>query len=335
MKRGSGLSAGVSYGRALTAFALRSKNAPGGPVSAFIEPANVCNLRCPLCACGSGALTRPKGRMSIEAFRRVIDALPGSVGELYLWGQGEPFMAPDFLSMVAYASAKGFKTVTSTNGHYLDDPEGIAKSGLDVIVVSLDGADAETYKAYRVGGDFDRVVNGIRRLSGTVRSMGRGPRIELQYLVTAESAGQRGAFVRLAESVGADRVVFKTIQAASMSGGESYLPGKTELTRYRTGDDGRLETDRQMFLKNRCLRIYYSFQVDWRGNVLPCCFDKNSEYIMGNLFNDSFGDIWNSEEFLSFRNILVTSGRILPMCGDCTEGLKRKTIEVKKIGKRG
>ena len=115
MKRGSAISAGVSYGKALTAFAFRSKSAQGGPVSVFIEPTNVCNLRCPLCACGSDTLTRPKGRMSIEAFMRVIDILPGSVSELYLWGQGEPFMAPDFLSMVAYASAKGFRTVTRWN----------------------------------------------------------------------------------------------------------------------------------------------------------------------------------------------------------------------------
>ena len=319
---------GIGYTKALAGFITRSGRAPGLPVSVFIEPANVCNLRCPLCAAGSGSLTRPKGRMSFEGFKRIVDRLPSTVYELYLWGQGEPFLAPDFLSMIRYASSKGFRTITSTNGHFLEDPEKLVQSGLDVLIVSLDGIDSDTYTSYRIGGDFKCVVDGIKRTVEKKKQKSCGPTIELQYLVTKENAKDIDAFNSLARTIGADRVVFKTIQAASMENGLSYLPEDIKFTRYRISAEGQYETDRHRFLRNRCLRLYYSLQIDWQGNVLPCCFDKDSRYIMGNVFKESIETIWNSSHYRTFRNMLNKQGRVLPMCGDCTEGLKRKTIHV-------
>ena len=114
------------YAAAAGSFAARSGRAWGGPVSCAVEPANVCNLRCPLCAAGAGLLKRPKGVMGAPEFALLVKKLPQSVGTLYLWGQGEPFLAPGFIDMVRFASELGFRAVTSTNGHFLDDAAGIA-----------------------------------------------------------------------------------------------------------------------------------------------------------------------------------------------------------------
>jgi len=330
MKQTAGrkLSACIGYSKAAAGYLVHSDRAFGFPVSAAIEPSNICNLRCPLCAAGSGVLTRPKGYMPFDDFARIIDMLPRSVNDLYLWGQGEPFMAPDFLRMARYASSRGFRTIVSTNGHFLDDSTGVVKSGIDVLIVSLDGADSEMYTSYRVGGDFNRVVNGIRNVADAVKKEGHGPLIELQYLVTRQNEKDIGAFTSLAQRLGAHRVVFKTVQAASLKNGLSYIPDTMKHTRYRSSKNGKLETDKISFLGKRCLRLYYSFQIDWQGNVLPCCFDKDSRYIMGNVFKESIETIWNSSHYRTFRNMLNKQGRVLPMCGDCTEGLKRKTIHV-------
>jgi len=325
-RAGEILSTAVGYGLAAAGFAAGSGRAPGGPVSAFIEPTNVCNLRCPLCACGTGVFTRPRGRMSYMAFRRIIDSLPSSVRELYLWGQGEPFMAPGFLDMVRYASSRGFRTVTSTNGHFLDEPDIIIDSGLDVLIVSVDGTDAGTYESYRRGGDFEKVVEGISRLSEAIKKKGRGPVVELQCIATRDTVSGLVGFESFAASLGVRHAVVKTVQAASMENGGSFLPEDMDLTRYRRNGKGGLEPERRFPLGNRCLRIYYSLQIDWQGNVLPCCFDKDSEFVMGNVFNDTVGTIWNSPEFRSFRRTLAIKGRVFPMCRDCTEGLKRKYV---------
>ena len=189
--------------------------------------------------------------------------------------------------------------------------------------MSLDGIDAGTYQLYRIGGDFDRVTGGIRMVAEEKCRQGRGPEIVVQFLVTrgnASSLKEVGAFAR---SLGADRAVFKTLQAAWLDGGDAMLPDDPKLTRYRRTADGALETDRYPFIGNRCLRLYYSFQIDWQGNVVPCCFDKNSEHVLGNILNTDFNHIWNGPAYRAFRDTMNRTGRVLPMCRDCSEGVKR------------
>jgi radical SAM protein with 4Fe4S-binding SPASM domain len=192
--------------------------------------------------------------------------------------------------------------------------------------VSLDGVDRNTYLSYRTGGDFDRVIEGIKKISSIKKREGTGPVIELQCLVTYENVGSLKKYVTLAHEIGADRVVFKTLQAASLKDGLSYLPENQEFTRYKKTNSGMIETDSYWIFRNRCLRMYYSFQIDWQGNVLPCCFDKDSRYIMGNIHDSTVAEIWKSAPYRSFRRMIITKGRILPMCLDCTEGLMRETI---------
>ncbi len=331
MRIGRYIANGLGYSSALAGFITKSPRAYCGPVSVAIEPGNVCNLRCPLCAAGAGTLNRPMGFMRQGDFRKVIDGLPASVTNLYLWGQGEPFMVPDFIDMIRYAVSKRYRTIVSTNGHFLDEANKITSSGLDTLIVSIDGADKESYDYYRVGGDFDTVIEGIRNVSDAVKRNGGGPWIILQCLVTNKSDSDMPGVVSLARETGADEVEFKTLQVGFIEDGEIYLPDNSGHTRYYVDDNGKMETDRVWYLRNRCLRLYYSFQIDWQGNVLPCCFDKDSENIMGNAFNEPVSEIWNGKKYRAFRNLLNKKGRVLSICRDCTEGLKRLTIKKVKI----
>jgi len=304
-------------------FAAGLDRSVAGPVSAFIEPSNICNLHCPQCAAGAGKLDRPQGQMSPDDFRRILDALPSSVKTLYLWGQGEPFIAQGFTGMIRLASDRGYRTIVSTNGHFLTDAEAIVTSGLDTLIVSLDGADEAVYSQYRVNGNFTEVIEGIRGICEAKRRLGTGPFVEIQCLLTAQTVPQRVKVVGLGRELGADRVVFKTMQVSYDETASDFLPKEAAHSRYTDPDAENRVTERYFWASRRCLRIYYTFQVDWQGNVLPCCFDKNSQFIMGNLFMDSGRDAWNGPFFREFRKILGEKGRVYPMCRDCTEGLKR------------
>ena len=92
------------------------------------------------------------------------------------------------------------------------------------------------------------------------------PLIELQYLVTRDNYKKRDDFTGFARRLGADRIVFKTIQAVSYTG-KSFLPDDLKLTRYRKNADGRLETDRWFFLRNRCFRLFLSIRAVRQGSV--------------------------------------------------------------------
>lgn len=323
---GTVIDTAVCYAAALGAFLARSDRAWASPVAVAIEPTAVCNLRCPLCAAGAGQLNRRTGHMSLSTFETIMVRLPRSIGTLYLWGQGEPFIAPDFRAMVSCASKRGIRTIVSTNGHFLDDAAALVGSGMTELIVSIDGITADVYESYRIGGDFNRVITGIRRVAAEKHSQGRGPVLTLQYLLTRETAGMMDEVRAFGRSLGADRVVFKTLQAAWLPGGEKMLPDDLRLTRYRRGPNGELVTDRSRLIGNRCLRLYYSLQIDWQGNVVPCCFDKNSEQVLGNLLEQEFDDIWNGERARAFRHAMNTHGRTCAMCADCSEGLKRLTI---------
>src|SRR5215213_5963212 len=131
----------------------------GQPISISFEPTTSCNLRCPECPSGLRAFTRPTGMLKKDFFRETIDELSKELVYLVFYFQGEPYLNPDFLEMVKYASDKGIYTATSTNAHYLTDANAkkTIESGLDRLIISIDGTTQDVYQKYRVGGSLNKV----------------------------------------------------------------------------------------------------------------------------------------------------------------------------------
>jgi radical SAM protein with 4Fe4S-binding SPASM domain len=74
-------------------------------------------------------------------------------------------------------------------------------------------------------------------------------------------------------------------------------------------------------LPNRCARIWFNPVVTWDGKVVPCCFDKNAEYVMGDLSKDSFREIWDGPKYRIFRRSILTGRNMIDVCRNCTSGL--------------
>ena len=92
----------------------------GKPMTISFEPTTACNLRCPECPSGLRSFTRPTGNLKSNFFKNSLDQLYKDLMYLIFYFQGEPYINPDFLDMVKYASDKGIYTITSTNGHFLN-----------------------------------------------------------------------------------------------------------------------------------------------------------------------------------------------------------------------
>lgn len=303
----------------------------GKPISVMMEPISRCNLQCPLCPIGARELKRELGRMTLENFTRILDNLGPQVRTLALWNQGEPTINDQLPEMIRIAHDRKIYTMISTNGNLLHRRNLIPRliqSGLDEIIFSIDGLTQETYQIYRVGGNLDVVVDNMRALRRQRDELGlRKPRIIMQWLPMKHNEHELSQLRKAAADWGADKVEIKTTQIYSEAQAETFLPETEELRRYeRRGQ--RWETKRRY---QSCKRLWFSVMIDWNGTVVPCCFDKDEDYNMGNALTQDFGEIWQSAAFNQFRMKLIREGRIAEMCRNCTEGLKSHYLPLSQI----
>jgi len=294
----------------------------GRPVSVMIEPISRCNLQCPLCPIGARQLKRELGAMTLENFVRILDNLGRQVRTLALWNQGEPTINNQLPEMIRAAQDRRIYTMIATNGnllHQRDLIERLIQSGLDEIIFSIDGLTQETYQVYRVGGNLDVVVENLRTLRRRRDELGRKkPRIVMQWLPMKHNEHEIPKLRGTAMHWGADKVEIKTAQVYGEAQAKTFLPEAEELRRYeRKG--ARWETKRRC---QSCQRLWFSVMVDWNGNVVPCCFDKDEDFKMGNALAEDFGAIWRGAAYQRFRTKLIRHGRLEEMCRNCTEGLK-------------
>jgi radical SAM protein with 4Fe4S-binding SPASM domain len=295
----------------------------GMPISISIEPTTSCNLRCPECPSGLRSFTRPTGMLNDQLFKGVIDQLAPTLSYLTFYFQGEPYLNPKFLDMVQYASSQGIYTATSTNAHYLDDVNAkkTIASGLNRLIISIDGTSQETYESYRVGGSLEKVIQGTKNILRWRRELkSLTPHVVFQFLVVRPNEHQVKDVYALAENIGVDRVALKTAQIYDYKGGSDLMPLQDKYSRYRKDENGiyAIKND----LLDHCWKMWHSCVVTWDGKVVPCCFDKDAHHVMGDLSKQSFHEIWNGERYKDFRKSLLRSRSEIEMCRNCTEGTK-------------
>jgi radical SAM protein with 4Fe4S-binding SPASM domain len=309
------LAAGYSY---LKSSASGNPLIRGLPVSLSTELTNNCNLHCPQCASGSGLMERKHGFMETDLFIKVMKELGPYLYNLNLYFQGEPMLHP--LLFTFLENSRDIHTVVSTNGHFLSDEnaEKIVKSRLNKLIISVDGLDQKTYSAYRVDGDLNRVLDGIKTISLIKEKFRSSLEIELQFLVNRYNEAQIPAVKQFAASVRA-KLRLKSMQIINSREIEAWQPSKEIFRRYGM-EDGHY-TIKNSF-KNRCARMWFNPVITWDGKVVPCCFDKDAEYVMGDLNNDSFRDIWDGPKYRIFRKSILTGRHMIEMCRNCTSGLK-------------
>lgn len=293
----------------------------GMPVSFSFEPTTACNLRCPECPSGLRSFTRPTGNLKMDFFRTTLDELSAYACNLMFYFQGEPYIHPEFLDMVAYAESRGIYTVTSTNGHFLNE-ENVMRtldSGLSRIILSIDGTTQEAYAQYRKEGKLETVLQGAERLVKARREAGLShPYILFQFLVTAANEDQVTEIHRLAKTIGVDEVKLKTAQFYDFERGNPLMPRDEQYSRYVRKADGRYGLKNQLL--NHCWRMWHACVLTWDGKVVPCCFDKDASIRLGDLRKQNFHEIWKGEAYQAFRQKLLLGRKGIEICKNCTEG---------------
>jgi radical SAM protein with 4Fe4S-binding SPASM domain len=295
----------------------------GYPISISFEPTTSCNLRCPECPSGLREFSRPTGMLQTDFFKQTINDIHKELLYLIFYFQGEPYLNTNFLEMVEYAHQKGIYTATSTNAHYLTDEKArkTVESGLDRLIISIDGTTQDVYQSYRVGGNLEKVLQGARNIVKWKKELkSKTPFVFFQFLVVKPNEHQIEAIKKIGKEIGVDQVRFKTAQVYDYETDPNQLiPSIDKYSRYKKGKDGKMKV--KSGLSNRCWKLWHANVITWDGLVVPCCFDKDAMHQLGNLKTQSFKEVWNNSNYQQFRKELTQSRRNIDICANCSEGL--------------
>jgi radical SAM protein with 4Fe4S-binding SPASM domain len=282
---------------------------PGLPNAAIIDPINICNLDCPLCA--SKTQNYDKGKMSLETFKNVLGKI-SSLKVVILFNWGEPLLHHEIFNIIEASVAKNIYTITHTNFSIKQKPvffEKLVKSGLHQLVISADGASQETYEKYRVKGNFEWVINNIEyTVNARKKLKKRDPKIVWKFLVNKYNEHEIGYAKKLASDLQIEILFDKmglsddipdidfpwTLEERK----KEWLPVNDKFVPdyYKNG--------RTLPFNNKpCNQLFNSIVVNPDGKVTPCCWVTSKENVWGDLLNESFEEIWYNEKYRYSRSL--------------------------------
>lgn len=295
----------------------------GKPFSLSIEPTTACNLGCPECPSGLKQFTRPTGKLDLQLHRSMLDQVQNTVFYVNYYFQGEPFLHPQFLELISDAKKRKVYTSTSTNAHFINEQKAteIVQSGLDRLIISIDGLTQETYENYRVHGELNKVIEGTKYLIEAKKKLNSStPHLIFQFLAVKQNEHEIEDVFKLGKEMGIDEVRIKTAQLYNYKNGNPLMPDNEKYSRYKLQKDGtyRIKHD----LGNHCWRMWSSSVLTWDGKVVPCCFDKDAKHVLGSLEDKTFSQVWNGKQYTSFRKAVLTQRNQIDICTNCSEGAK-------------
>ncbi len=323
--RGEGL-----FGTARRFARKRRYRKAGLPLYIMIEPASVCNLRCPYCSVLQTSEKVETGVMDLDGYRTLIDQIVSRKGyfpPLDLFYRGEPLMNPHFAAMAAHAKSKGLTVGSSTNAVLLSPKTraAILDSGLDVLIVSFDGASKESYEAHRVGAVFEKVVERVSALASERNSRGlKKPMIDLQFIVTKKNQSEIPALRELAKKMGADHLSLKSMRVPLMDRpqeealvlGRELLPDDPAFRRYReVRDAGGVVRGYELIHPSETCDWGHAAAIRFNGDIGICCQDYDDTVKVGNVFEQGFWETWFSEPYTRLRQRIYR--RRHPLCQFC------------------
>jgi len=304
----------------------------GWPTTLQIEPASLCNLQCALCPVTDG-LDRPTGLMEFDLFKKTIDEIGDYALFLILWDWGEPFVNPAVYEMIRYAKKHNIFIISSTNAHMFaedDNARKLIESGIDSIIISIDGIKQETYEHYRQKGKLETALKGVRNIVAARKAMdSQTPLITFRFIVTKHNENEISELKKLARTLGVDILAIKTLSPFNfypeniIKKQKNYaelMPQETLYQRYNyAGSAGDRDRIRR---KPRCTRMWDCLTVHWNGAVCLRTYDYKDQYICGNVKTDAIKNIWFDSPMRSLRRNFREDSEQIDLCRNCTNSFE-------------
>lgn len=306
------------------------------PTFVSVEPAAICQLRCPECPVGQAnhqstnqqSIHNQSPLLSLPLFEHILTEVAPTAHTMQFYFQGEPLLNRDLPVMIRRAHEAGLYTIVSTNAQALTKElaERLVEAGLSRIIVSIDGFSQESYEAYRQGGSLERALDGLRALSESKQALGaRHLTIVLQVLRLRTNEHEWAWIAQHYRKLGADRLEFKTAQLYDYEHGHPLMPTDERYARYRKGKNGIYHLKKTTlqsvasFFSYTCRRLWTGCVITTRGEVLPCCYDKAGTHSYGNITATSLRSLYHGERAEAFRRSVLHHRDTIAICQNCVQ----------------
>ena len=242
----------------------------------LLDTVSYCNLKCSICSHKN--MTRKQGFMQEGLYKKLIDEIAENEPNAQIWITffGEGMILKDLPEKIAYSVKKGVPNIMlNSNGalYTKEYGERLIKCGLKKLLVGIDAVTEETYNKIRIGGDFDRVVNGVLEYKNMLNEFGApGQEVVVQFVETYLNINEVEDFIRFWNSHDIQCKIRPMVSWA-----------------------GKVEAKNQVdaFERLPCYWAMNAFNVIDDGRVPLCTCDLDCEYSMGDVVSHSIKDIWN------------------------------------------
>jgi len=323
------------------------------PFKLKMECSSICNLRCTMCPLHTG-LNRKQGFLKFNKFKFVFDQI--NPAYLNLTGIGEPLMNNDLMKIVKYAKKKNSMVKLDTNGMLLTDKniKKIIETKIDIISISIDGTDKDSYESIRIGSNFEMVKKNVKNLVKYRNYKNSSVQVHMFFVLQIKNLEKLPKFIKLGEELGVDY----------MAGGFVVPLGKNEnkkndLIKTKINSEKIIKETEDLIKKSKieislnslldylksegkkefynektpCYMPWYSTFITWDGFVNPCDFSCDNEIVFGNVFEEPFKKIWNNNKIQNFRKGLLEKRSSIGICKSCSVDETYILNEFKKIKK--
>lgn len=245
------------------------------PVDIIIETTNRCNLDCIMCP--QSDLTRPRGEMSFDVWKKIIDEIAAESITSRIWCaiMGEPLLLGNkIITMIEYASKKGLNVHLNTNATLMnkDMTNALIESGVKEIIIGLDGTTKETYSKIRCGGDYEKVVQNslylLAKNNGFVK-------VIMQFIEMDENCHEIELFKKYWLSKGA------TVKLRPRLGWGLGREAKNLVV----GDDGR---------DFACPWLIRTVSIHCDGKMAQCDGDYDGKHSPGDVKSQTIKEVWDT-----------------------------------------
>ncbi len=278
---------------------------------------NECNAGCLFCRDkkgkiydinknGSGDIA--KGMMPPEMALEVIRQLKDDILVAVLYTNGEPLLYKDLAKVVRYCSDHKVATIIASNGLLLtpENARELLQAGLDFIKIQLSGFTQDVYSVQIRYGEVERLKDNIRMLARMNQEGRYGTIILVDYILYHYNQHQVEQVKQFCQELG----VLLNFRPGNPSHGlEKIEPPPIDPA--------------QLPLKVSCDFLWKVIQINFNGNILPCCegvvWSGAPVYDTLQPGKTKLLDVWRGAQAQAFREKMKTAGRAAtPMCAQCS-----------------